>query len=153
MKKITTVLVVLAVLLMWQCSRTMDTVSLKSAVDDGVAKINTAMSVITETKGYDLMTINDLTKSEESFSDSINLDMIAGVYDFVPDTFFCRNYFRPFWKFEKTEESEMLVMNMPQRLVFHPRYLFNPDPADAVEENDFTITASDYHCYYSFFRI
>ena len=152
MKKITTVLVVLAALLMWQCSRTMDTVSLKSAVDDGVTKINTAMSVITETKGYDLMTINDLTKSEESFSDSINLDMIAGVYDFVPDTFFCRNYFRPFWKFEKTEESEMLVMNMPQRLVFHPRYLFNPDPADAVEENDFTITASDYHCYYSFWR-
>jgi hypothetical protein len=152
MKKITAVFVVLAALLMWQCSRTADTVSLKSAVDDGVAKINTAMSVITGTKGYELMTITDLTKSEESFNDSINLDMIAGVYDFVPDTFFCHRFYKPFWRFEKTAESEMLVMNLPQRLVFHPRYLFNPNPPDTVAENDFTITASDYHCYYSFWH-
>ena len=147
-----TVFVVLAALLLWQCSRTPDGVSLKSSVDEGVAKINTAMSVIAETRGYDLMTISDLTKSEESFNDSINLDMIAGVYDFVPDTFFYRNYIRPFWKFDKTDESDLLVMNMPHRLVFHPRYLFNPDPDQTVEVNDFTITATDYHCYYSFWH-
>jgi hypothetical protein len=150
MKKITFVFVILAALLMWQCSRNADTLSLKSSVDDGVAKINTAVSVIAGTRGYELMTINDLTKSEESYNDSINLDMIAGVYDFVPDTFFCRHFFKPFWRFEKTAESEMLVMNMPQRLVFHPRYLFYPNPPDTVAENDFTITASEYHCYYSF---
>jgi hypothetical protein len=150
MRKITVLLFVVAALLMWQCSRTSDNVSLKSSVDQSAAKINTAMSVISGTKGYELMTLTDLTKSEESFSDSINLDMIAGVYDFVPDTFFCHDSFRPYWRFDKTAESEMLVMNMPQRLVFHPRYLFNPVPPDTIAPNDFTITASDYHFYYSF---
>jgi hypothetical protein len=150
MKKITVLLVVVTALLTWQCSRTADNVSLKSSVDESAARINTAMSVISGTKGYELMTLTDLTKSEESFNDSINLDMIAGVYDFVPDTFFCRHFYKPFWRFEKTAESGMLVMNMPQRLVFHPRYLFNPVPPDTVAANDFTITASDYHFYYSF---
>jgi len=150
MKKITFLFLVGAALLMWQCTRTTDSLSLKSSVDESAAKINTAMSVISGTKGYELMTLTDLTKAEESFNDSINLDMIAGVYDFVPDTFYCRNFYKPFWRFKKTAESEMLVMNMPQKLVFHPRFLFNPNPPDTIAANDFTITASDYHFYYSF---
>lgn len=150
MKRITVLLIVVAAMMTWQCSRTADNLSLKSSVDESAAKINTAMSVISGTKGYELMTLTDFTKSEESFTDSINLDMISGVYDFVPDTFLCRCYYKPFWRFTKTAESEMLVMNMPQRLVFHPRYLFNPNPPDTIAPNDFTITASDYHFYYSF---
>jgi hypothetical protein len=150
MKKIIVVFVVLAGMFAWQCSRTTVEPSLKSSVDESVAKINTAMAAISETEGYKLMTLTDMTKSEDGYNDSINLDMIAGVYDFKPDTFVCRHFMIPFWRFEKTGESEMLVINLPQRLVFHPRFLFNPNPPDAVAENDFTITASDYHFYYSF---
>lgn len=150
MRKITVVFVVFAALLMWQCSRSSDTASLKSSIDESVAKINTAMSAIAETRGYELMTATDLTKSEESYSDSITLDLIAGIYDFTPDTFYCHRFFKPFWKFEKTAESEMLVMNMPEKLIFHPRHLLNPNPPDTVPVNDFTITASEYHFYYSF---
>ena len=98
------------------------------------------------------MTLSDLTKSGEGYSDSIGLDLIAGVYDFRPETFECRHFSLPCWRFEKTGESEMLVINMPQRLVLHPRYLFNPVPPDTAAENDFTVTASDYHYYYSFMR-
>ncbi|MDM8003614.1 MAG: hypothetical protein QUS66_12040 [Bacteroidota bacterium] len=54
------------------------------------------------------------------------------------------------WKFSKTGESDKLIMNMPQKLVTHPRYLFNPDPEEALAENDFTVTATKYHYYYSF---
>jgi len=110
------------------------------------------MTAIAESGGYDLMIMNDLSKSGDGFSDSITLELIAGVYDFRPDTFLCRHFSMPYWRFDKSEESEMLVLNMPQRLVYHPRYLFNPNPPDTVAENDFTITASAYHYYYSFMR-
>lgn len=136
----------------WQCSRLSSDISLKSSLEESAAKINTAMTAIAESGGYDLMIMNDLSKSGDGFSDSITLDLIAGVYDFRPDTFVCRHFSMPYWRFEKLGESEMMVLNMPQRLVYHPRYLFNPNPPDMVAENDFTITASDYHYYYSFMR-
>jgi len=142
----------IAAVLSWNCSRTASDISLKSSLDESAAKINTAMTVISESRGYDLMVINDMTKSGDGFSDSITLDLISGVYDFSPDTFVCRHFSMPFWRFDKSDESEMLILNMPQRLVYHPRYLFNPTPQDTVAENDFTITASDYHYYYSFMR-
>lgn len=152
MKKTLLPVALIAAVLSWNCSRTASDISLKSSLDESAAKINTAMTVISESRGYDLMVINDMTKSGDGFSDSITLDLISGVYDFSPDTFVCRHFSMPFWRFDKSDESEMLILNMPQRLVYHPRYLFNPTPQDTVAENDFTITASDYHYYYSFMR-
>lgn len=142
----------IAGVLSWNCSRTDSDISLKSSLDESAAKINTAMTVISESGGYDLMIFNDMTKSGDGFSDSITLDLISGVYDFRPDTFVCRHFSMPYWRFDRSDESEMMILNMPQRLVYHPRYLFNPNPPDTVAENDFTITASDYHYYYSFMR-
>ena len=152
MKKTLLPVALIGAVLLWNCSRTASDISLKSSLDESAAKINTAMTVISESRGYDLMVINDMTKSGDGFSDSITLDLISGVYDFSPDTFVCRHFSMPFWRFDKSDESEMLILNMPQRLVYHPRYLFNPTPPDTVAENDFTITASDYHYYYSFMR-
>jgi archaellum component FlaG (FlaF/FlaG flagellin family) len=134
----------------WQCSRISSDISLKSSLEESAAKINTAMTAISESGGYDLMIMNDLSKSGDGFRDSITLNLISGIYDFRPDTFVCRHFSLPYWHFDKSDESEMLILNMPHRLVYHPRYLFNPIPPDTVAENDFTITASDYHYYYSF---
>lgn len=150
MKRTFILLVTVAGMLFWQCSRTTNDASLKSSVDESVAKINKAMAVISETKGYQLMTTSDLTKSGDSFSDSIDLELVAGIYDFMPDTFECRHFMMPFWRFTKTAESEMMVLHLPQSLVFHPRLLHDAIPPDTVAENDFTITASEYHFYYSF---
>jgi hypothetical protein len=143
-------LVMVAGLLMWQCSGAETDVSLKKSLDTGVERINKAVNQISATKGYELMTLTDISKSGDGYSDSIDLEQISGVYDFTPDTFFCRHFSIPYWKFNKTADSELLVMNMPQKLVFQPRCLFNPDPSEPVAENDFTVTASEYHYYYSF---
>lgn len=150
MRKVIAICVVVAGFLALQCSRMPDNVSLKSSIDEGAAKVNNAMNVITSTEGYKLMSLNDLTKSEESYNDSITLGLVAGEYNFVPDTFYCRHYFRSFWKFEKTGESDQMIVNMPQYLVLHPRFLYQPAPADTVPVNDFTIAASDYHYYFTF---
>jgi hypothetical protein len=150
MKKTLFVFTVILGVFSWQCSRVHSETDLKSSLEEAADRINTASSAIAESKGYDLMTLSDLTKSGEGYSDSIELDLIAGIYDFRPDTFVCRHFSMPYWHFDKSDESEMLILNMPHRLVYHPRYLFNPIPPDTVAENDFTITASDYHYYYSF---
>jgi hypothetical protein len=150
MRKTLLLITAISAVLSWHCSRQASDISLKSALEESAAKINTAMTAISESGGYELMTMSDLSKSGEGFRDSITLDLIAGIYDFRPDTFICRHFSMPYWRFDKSDESEMLILNMPQRLVYHPRFLFNPNPPDTVAENDFTITASDYHYYYSF---
>lgn len=152
MRKIVVFIALIAGMLTWQCSRTTDDISLKSSVDESVAKINKAMNVISETKGFQLMTMNDQLKSGDGYSDSIELGLIAGIYDFRPDTIHCRHSMSPLWKFEKTGESEMMVVNIPQKLIFHPRYLHSVNIPDTVAPNDFTITASQYHYYFSFMR-
>lgn len=144
----------LAGLVSWNCTRTVEEPSLKNSLEDGATKINSAISFISRTSGYDLMTLSgNMTKSETDFRDSITLDLIAGIYDFKPDTFFCRHYGKPFWSFAKSGESDKMVVNLPKRMVFRPKYLFNPVPPDTVPVNDFTITASDYHFYYSFWNL
>ena len=150
MKREVLSVVLLTGLLMWQCSGTESDVSLKSSLDKGISRVNRAASVISKTKGYELMTVSDMTKSGDGYSDSINLEQIAGVYDFTPETYECWHFSMPLWKFSKTGDSDVLIMNMPQKLVTHPRYLFNPDPEEAAAENDFTVTATKYHYWYSF---
>ncbi|HUW93881.1 MAG TPA: hypothetical protein VMV74_12005 [Bacteroidales bacterium] len=153
MKRSLIVILILTGILSWNCSRTIDKPSLKQSFEAGTAKINEALPVISQTKGFDLMSLSgDLNKSAEDYHDSITLDLIAGIYDFMPDTFICYRYMKPFWTFKKTGESDKMIVNLPQRMMFHPRYLLNVTPPDTVPVNDFTITASDYHFYYSFWN-
>ncbi len=152
MRKIVILFIVIAAMLTSQCSRNVGDTSLKNALDESSLKINKATTVISDTRGFQLMTASDQTKSGEIYSDSIELDMIAGIYDFKPETYMCHRDMRPRWTFEKTGESEMLVVNIPQKMIFHPRYFYLNNPEEVAEENDFTITASEYHNYFSYFR-
>lgn len=152
MRKIVIICIFITGMLTWQCSRNVDDASLKSSLDESTVKINRAMTVISASRGYQLMTLSDMTKSGDGYSDSIDLDMIAGVYDFKPATYMCHHDMRPRWKFEKTGESDMLVVNLPQKMIFHPMYLHSTDSEEGLEENDFTMTASEYHYYFSFIR-
>jgi hypothetical protein len=152
MRKIIVVFTVIAALLAWQCTRNAGDTSLKSSVEESVVKINKAMADISVSKGFELMTIDDLTKSGDGYSDSIDLDLVAGIYDYKPDTFYCHHFMKPMWRFEKSGESDMMVVNIPQKLIFHPRFLHYANPPDSVAKNDFTISASEYHYYFSFMR-
>lgn len=147
----TTILAITA----WQCSRTdkgdgNQNMNLKESIDQSVAKINTAFEKISVSKGYQLLSLSEAsTKSDYGFHDSIDLNIVAGIYDFMPDSVLRHNDFFPYRLFNRTGESSEFIVNLPQSLVFHPRRLHFYAHSDSTLKNDFTITASDYHFYYN----
>lgn len=152
------ILIITAVLsiIFWQCTKDdRRDLSLKESLEESVSKINTAFGEISESEGFRLISVTeDGTKSEESynFRDSIDLELIAGIYDFNPGLESPRNFYFPFRLFEKTGVSDNLIINMPDKLVFHPRRLHFCDRADSVLENNFTINATDYHFYFTWWN-
>jgi hypothetical protein len=139
----------------WQCSksdRSGNNLSLKESLEVGADKINTAFAKIADSKGYQLLTITEAdTKSDDTngFRDSIDLALIAGIYDFKFAGETTRHLYFPFRLFQKTGTSDKLIVSLPEKLAFHPRHLHFYSQADSVLKNNFTITASDYHFYYT----
>jgi len=89
---------------------------------------------------------------EEGFRDSIDLDLIAGIYDYKPGTGQTNNFYFPVRLFRKTGTSDELIVNLPEKLVFHPRYLHFFNRADSALKNNFKIVATDYHFYYNWWN-
>ena len=144
-------------LLSWSCSK-IDTqnqpAGLKQSIEKNVADINTALSKIAATKSFQILSLDDPAARTlalgTTFKDSITLPLVAGIYDYQPDTIVMHHYFAfPFRLFKKTGTSDMMIVNLPQKLIFHPRYLHSFIKSDSVLKNDFTISASDYHLYYN----
>jgi hypothetical protein len=147
-------------ILAWQCSKTNDSISplnlsLKASLNAGTQKLNKAVSEIAQTRGYQIITLNDqsLTKSASllstGFMDSITLAKIAGIYEYHPITYkgWCFSCFSRL--FRKTGESNELIVKLPDVKVFHPYRFLTVTPADSTLKNNFVITASDYHLYFS----
>jgi hypothetical protein len=135
------------------CSKFDSSTSLKQSIESSVAKINNAVSEISASKGYQLLSVSeDLSKTDLGYSDSIDLDLIAGIYDFNPDPVYYHQYPCPRRFFKKTGTSDSLIVNLPQKLIFHPRYMYYYAYKDTAIKNDFKVTASDYHFYYSWFN-
>jgi hypothetical protein len=142
----------------WSCSK-VDTKTqqqgLKQSIEQGTTAINAAIGKITETKGYQILSLGSNSTAKElaqatSFKDSITLGLIAGIYDYQPDTMIMsHNFAYPFRLFKKTGTSDKMIVNLPQKLIFNPRYLHSILSSDSVLKNDFTISASDYHLYYN----
>jgi hypothetical protein len=155
MKKIIIITALILSGLSWQCSKVDQSLSLKESVELNTAKINSAFEKIAGSKGFQLLSVTeDGTKTEgiEGFRDSIELDLIAGVYDFKPGTDKPRNLYFPLRLFRKTGENEKLIVNMPEKLAFQPKYLHFCDRADSVLKNNFTISATEYHFYYNWWN-
>jgi hypothetical protein len=146
-------------LLGWSCSKVetpqSQRLGLKQSIEKSTADINTAISNISQTKGYQLLSLSvdpsaRIVAPATSFKDSITLGLIAGIYDYQPDTIIMHHNFNyPFRLFKKTGTSDKMIVNLPQKLIFHPRYLHSFVKSDSVLKNDFTISASDYHLYYN----
>jgi hypothetical protein len=153
-KNIIITAVILAVI-SWQCSKVDQPLTLKESIEESAAKINTAFDKIAASEGSQMLSVTDEgAKSDfvEGFRDSINLDLIAGIYDFKPGTEQPRNLFFPFRLFLKTSTSEELIVNLPEKLVFHPRNLHFCNRADSALKNNFKIIATDYHLYYNWWN-
>jgi hypothetical protein len=148
-------------LISWSCSKVdnqSQSLNLKQSVEKNIANINTAISKISETKGYQILSVSadpaaKTAFAESSFKDSITLALVAGIYDYQPDTIMMHhNFAYPFRLFKKTGTSDMMIVNLPQKLIFHPRYLHSFIKSDSVLKNDFTITASNYHFYFNWWN-
>lgn len=130
-------------------------IGLKQNIEKNVADINTALSKISATKGYQILSVGANPTAKVAipgteFKDSITLALISGIYNYQPDTMKMHHHFAyPFRLFKKTGTSNNMIVNLPQRLIFHPGYLHNYNMKDSVLKNDFTITATNYHFYYN----
>ena len=151
MKRYVVLFTVILVFLSWGCSKfETENMNLKDALNRNISDLNSAVNYISTTKGYQMLSASSADfKADMSFDDSIKLDLIAGIYDFKPDLCHYHMFFIPYRLFEKTGESDQMIVNMPHKLAFHPKYLHDINPFDSLLENNFTINASDYHFYYS----
>jgi hypothetical protein len=142
----------------WSCSKLDTTQSqqlgLKESIVQSSAEINTAVSNIASSNGYQVLTSGsdatskDLT-TETSYNDSITLALVEGIYDYKPDTIVRHhNSSYPYRLFVKTGTSDNMIVNLPEKLILHPGYLHNHS-TDTTLTNNFSITASDYHLYYN----
>jgi hypothetical protein len=153
MKKNIVLVVVAAGLMAWGCSKVESDMSLKQSLEKGVADVNTAISKISGTKGYQMLTVaSDLAKADDGFNDSITLDLVAGIYNFQPSPVMRNHFYFPYRLFKKTGASEKMVVNLPEKLIFHPKYLRFLNMADSTLKNNFSISAKDYHLYYNWWR-
>jgi hypothetical protein len=156
MKKNIVISVAVLSIIAWGCQKSDSTPQgLKMSFEKASANINTAISDISSTEAYQLLTASagQTAKSGTMFNDSITLAIVAGIYDFQPDT--VKHYHSPFYPyrlFKKTGESDHMIVNLPQKLMFHSHYLHSYNPADSILKNDFTIDASDYHLYYNWWN-
>jgi hypothetical protein len=142
----------------WSCTKLdnqTQQLGLKQSIEQNTAAINAAISKISLTKGYQILSLSANPAAKDvavgtSFNDSITLALVSGIYDYQPDTIpLHHNFAFPFRLFKKTGTSDMMVVNLPQKLIFKPGYLHSFGKPDSVLINDFTISASDYHFYYN----
>jgi hypothetical protein len=161
MKKKISIIILLVGLAALQCSKfDSNKPDLKKSLMNSVDNVNTAIGKISVSKGYEMLTVNGGTgatgvltgtgadaKSVEfsDLADSVTLDMVSGIYDFKPDASHHWHYFFPISLFKKTGTSNHMIVNMPQRMMFRPKYLFNFGMNDSIPKNNFTIDASAYH--------
>jgi hypothetical protein len=154
MKKSIIALAVIIGMGAWSCSKEdSGNNGLKQSVENGVTAINHAVTKISATAGYQLITLNDaVSKTELAYTDTLSLAAVAGIYDYQPDTVFRMDHYCPYRLFERTGQSDNMVVNLPSQLIMHPRHLYLDQLKDTIYPNNFTITATDYHVYYNWWK-
>jgi hypothetical protein len=148
---------IIASIFTWQCTK--DDMgankSLKESLNSSAQNLNTAVNEITKTKGYKVLSLTDngTTKSfaikDAGYNDSITLAKIAGIYEYHPVKienwcFWCYNKL-----FEKKGASAQLIVKLPSEKVFSPWKFRTVSAKDTTLKNNFVITTTDYHYYYS----
>ena len=145
-------------LIMWNCSDKMNsdngtTASLKKSLSASATQLNEAVSAITQSRGYQLLALQDQGSSKsasagEALSDSILLDSIKGVYEYhyLSPNDWCRHCFNKL--FMKTADNSDLVIKLPEELAMHP-WLISNMVSDSTLTNNFVIDVPDYRYVYT----
>jgi hypothetical protein len=152
MKKPILILIAVIGVLAWSCAKTDSFNSnLKQSVTNSVTAVNNAVGTISSSTGFQVLNANAGTlKSTDTYTDSVTLASVSGIYDFKPDPFHFYDFFIPHRLFVKTGPSDLMIVNLPSKLVMHPRYLHDLYMPDTLLKNNFTIKATDYYYFFNF---
>jgi hypothetical protein len=145
------------VTILWGCSQKTGlntNTSLKQAVSQSAAELNTAVASISASKVYSILTVNDgmlksATVGDAAYKVYIPLDTIKGLYEYKPATKPDRWGWSLIKFFRKTTDNSKMIVKMPLNKVKSPRTLRQFNPADSTLTNNFQISVSDYHNNYN----
>ena len=145
--------------MLWSCSKNENAVSslsLKQNIAQSAISLNQAMNVISSTKAFSILTVNDLV-AKSATADSIykvyiSLDKIKGIYDYHP-AYKVNRWGTPLLSyFNMTADDNQMIVRMPLSKVMHPMSLRHYNRADTLLTNNFEIAVSDYHNNYNNFH-
>lgn len=154
--KTTNYFLVLVVLtfITWSCTSTNDLSdgSLKSSLNNSVLELTTAMTTISNTPGYQVLSISSSQNSPslvrssvlgiDTVTKNIVLSDITGIYDYKA----IHTKWMPFVLrfFTKTADNTQMIVRLPESKVKNFKNLFFYSPADTLLANDYIFTLSDY---------
>lgn len=155
MKKGITIGLLLISILMWSCesnNSSIETASLKQAINMSAVTLNAAISNVSSSKAFSLLTMSD-DGSKSSSGDSIykvyiSLDKIKGIYNYKPVSAYNHGISLMRY-FTKTADASKMVVNLPLKKVEHPRSLREYKASDSTLTNNFSIAVSGYHNNYN----
>jgi len=158
MKNRITIGLLLLNLLMWSCERnnnSLETASLKQTINLSAATLNTAMSNVSSSRAFSLLTMSDdgskSASGDNIYKVYIGLDQIKGVYNYKPVSTYDHGISLIKY-FTKTADAGKMVVNLPLKKVEHPRSLREYKASDSTLTNNFSIAVSGYHNNYNSFR-
>jgi hypothetical protein len=159
MKKQGTIILVTVILsaFLWSCTKNdagLNNLSLKQSINQSALNLNSAMTAITSTQAYSILTVNDGLLKSATIADPvykvyITLDTVKGVYDYKPVPKTDRWGWSLMKYFKKTADNSKMIVRMPLKKVKSPRSLRLYVPADSALTNNFVIAVSDYHNNYN----
>ena len=147
---------------LWSCSNNSDDpvktnqLSLKESLNEKTVSLEQAVSEISSSKGYEILTMKESSVKSGSDSDSlanddsfhsinISIDDLKGIYDYQLDS----THFGMHKHFTRTEDSDKFIIRLPKEKAYNRRSLFETNEADTTLVNDFVITTSDFQYNYS----
>jgi hypothetical protein len=128
--------------------------SLKQAINQSSSDLNTAVSNLSSTKAFSILTMSSgslksATVTDETYKVYIPLDTIKGLYQYKPATKPDKWGWSLIKFFKKTATNSKMIVQMPLSKITNPRTLRQYNPADTTLANNFQITVSDYHNNYN----
>lgn len=140
---------------LWSCSdSSSESKSLEESFQVETQSLSEAVEAIGESKGYNLIVMSNgnskqTKQSDGGFLNSVNIEFedVQGVYEYiipVNEEQTSAKIGMPYKKFEKTGDSTLFVIRLPQEKAFEPWDLYEEEDGDDALDNDFEIAASDY---------
>ena len=148
---------VFMVAFLWGCTEKTETdlpVSLKEAVNLGSNDLNAAVSNLSSSDAFKILTMSagnmkSASATNTTYKVYIPLDTIRGLYEYKPGVKPDRWGWSLIKFFKKTTTNSKMIVKMPLSKVKNPWTLRLFNPADSSLANNFQISVSDYHNNYN----